>query len=259
MATAIPAGSNPFPERGAFPPRVATDHNFFLAYVGLIWLAVLAGFGPELVRHLTNHEAPYPIAVHVHAIATVGWLTLLTCQVVLIRRREVTLHRKLGIAGAGLAAGVVVLGFWAALAFEKLALGTPHARPHFLAIEWSNIVEFAGLAAAGVFLRSRSSAHKRLMLLATLSLTPAAFNRAIGKPILHPLLGNGLWETWVQIFAATAILVLGVGLYDWVTRRRLHPAWIAGATWIVAGQWTASWLFYNLAWRTLAASILRAS
>jgi hypothetical protein len=135
---------------------------------------------------------------------------------------------------------------------------TPERRPHFLAIEWSNIIEFAGLAAAAVVARNRPSAHKRLILLATLSLTPAAFNRAIGKPLLHPLLGNGIWQTWVQIFAATDLLVVGVGLYDWWTRRRVHSAWLFGALWILAGQLTASWLFYNPAWKMMATSILRA-
>jgi hypothetical protein len=73
-------------------------------------------------------------------------------------------------------------------------------------------------ATAAVVGRNQSSAHKRLILLATLSLTPAAFNRAIGRPFLHPLLGNGVWETYVQIYAATGLMVLGIGIYDLLTR-----------------------------------------
>lgn len=137
-------------------------------------------------------------------------------------------------------------------------MATPERRPHFLGIEWSNIIEFAGLAAAAIVARNRPSAHKRLILLATLSLTPAAFNRAVGKPFLHPLLGSGVWQTYVQIFALTDLMVLGIGVYDWRTRRRLHSAWVLGALWILAGQLTASWLFYNPTWKALATSILRA-
>jgi len=113
------------------------------------------------------------------------------------------------------------------------------------------------MAIAAVSARKWSSAHKRLILLATLSLTPAAFNRAIGKPLLHPLLGSGVWETYVQIFAATYLLVLGIGIYDLWTRRRIHPAWVIGALWILAGQWTASWLYYDPTWKAIATSILR--
>lgn len=257
MATAITAEvKSPQPHK-PFPARRPTDYNFFLSYVVLIWLAVLAGFVPEIIQHLRNDAIPYPVAIHVHAVVTVGWLALLTSQTLLIRKREVRLHRRWGALGAILAVGVVVVGFWAALAFEGLAMETPKARPHFLAIEWSNIIEFAGLAAAAIAARKRPSAHKRLILLATLSLTPAAFNRAIGKPFIHPLLGSGVWQTFVQIFSLTDLMVLGIGLYDWQTRRRIHPAWALGALWIFAGQWTASWLFYEPAWKAVATLILR--
>lgn len=257
MATAVPVEANPR-RREPFPARRPSDSNFFLAYVLLIWLAVFAGFGPDIIRHLRSNAAPYPIAVHVHAVVTLAWLTLLTSQALLIRKGEVRLHRKRGTVGALLAIAVIFVGFWAALAFEGAAMATPERRPHFLAIEWSNIIEFAGLAAAAVIARKRPSAHKRLILLATLSLTPAAFNRAVGKPFLHPLLGSGVWQTLVQIFPMTDLLVLGIGLYDWSTRRRLHPAWVLGAMWMMAGQLTASWLFYNPTWKAIATSILEA-
>lgn len=243
--------------REPFPARRPTDYDFFLAYVAVIWLAVLVGFVPEVIQHLQTNAAPYPISVHVHAVVSVTWLAFLTSQTLLIRNNYVPLHRKFGVAGAVLAVAVVLVGFWAALSVESLRLGTPASRPPFLSIELSNIVEFGGLAIAAISLRNQSSAHKRLILLATLSLTPAAFNRAIGKPFLHPLLGNGVWQTWVQIYAATSLLVPGIGLYDLLTRRRLHPAWVFGALWILAGQWIASWLFYNPTWKVIAALILQ--
>ena len=243
--------------REPFPARRPTDQDFFLAYVAVIWCAVLGGFVPEVIQHLRTNAAPYPIGVHVHAVVSVAWLALLTSQTLLIRNKRAPLHRRFGMAGAALAVAVVVVGFWAALSVESLRLGTPASRPPFLSIELSNIIEFGGLVIAAISLRNQPSAHKRLILLATLSLTPAAFNRALGKPFLHPLLGNGVWQTWVQIFAATSILVLGIGIYDLVTRRRLHPAWLVGALWILAGQWTASWLFYNPTWKMITTSILR--
>lgn len=255
MAT-VAAAPTPPRKRAPFPARRPADGNFFLLYVALIWLAVLAGFAPEMIRRLNSNAAPFPIAVHIHAVITLAWLVLLTSQTLLVRKRELRLHRKWGRAGAILAVAVILVGLWAALAFEKLAMSTPERRPHFLAIEWSNIIEFGGLVTAAIIARNRSSAHKRLILLATLSLTPAAFNRAIGKPFLHPLLGSGVWQTWIQIFSLTDLMVLGIGIYDWKSRGRVHPAWALGALWILGGQLTASWLFYNPAWKALAASIL---
>src|SRR6185312_11333262 len=71
--------------RAPFPASRPSDHGFFFAYVVLIWLAVLAGFVPDVIRHFQTHAAPYPIAVHVHAVISVAWLALLTAQVLLIR------------------------------------------------------------------------------------------------------------------------------------------------------------------------------
>ncbi len=58
------------------------DRNFFLLMVGLVWLGIGMGFGPEIVHRLHTHARPYPIIVHLHAVAFVGWLCLLTAQVV---------------------------------------------------------------------------------------------------------------------------------------------------------------------------------
>lgn len=97
MATAVTAEGSPRRSE-PFPGRRPTDYDFFLSYVVLIWLAVLAGFGPDIVKHLRSNAVPYPLAVHVHAVVTVAWLALLTNQVLLIRRREVRLsqmgHRR---------------------------------------------------------------------------------------------------------------------------------------------------------------------
>lgn len=183
------------------------------------------GIRQSLIATVSSGAAPFPIAVHVHAVITVAWLALLTSQTILIRKRQVRLHRKWGAAGVILAVAVIVVGFWAALAFEGAAMATPERRPHSLAIEWSNIIEFAGLVVAALVARKRPSAHKRLILLSTLSLTPAAFNRAVGKPFIHPLLGSGMWQTRVQIFSVTDLMILGIGLCDWRTRSQVHPAW----------------------------------
>jgi uncharacterized membrane protein YozB (DUF420 family) len=254
----VAAAPTPPRKRDRFPVHRAGDRDFFLAYVALIWLAVLAGFVPDTVRHIRHDSLAYPLAVHVHAVITVGWLAFLTSQTLLIRKREVQLHRRMGTAGGILAALVVIVGLWAAVSSLSIAFGTPKSRPQFLAISASNIIEFGLLASAAIIARRRPSAHKRLILLATLALTPAAFNRAIGVPFLHPLLGPGVLQTFIQIFAATDIMVAGVGLYDWLTRRRLHPAWVAGASLIVAVQLGASWLMYDPAWKAFATSVVRA-
>ena len=56
-------------------------------------------------------------------------------------------------------------------------------------------------------------------------------------------------------FGSTLLIVL-LGLYDLVTRRRLHPAYIAGVIWLVAMQLLSIWLYLNPAWGKMAGQIL---
>src|ERR1700761_1770669 len=76
------------------------DRNFFLVYVVLIWVGILSGFVPQVIKHINTHAPAYPPIVHIHAVVFVGWLVLLTSQVLLIRSARLHLHRALGIAGA---------------------------------------------------------------------------------------------------------------------------------------------------------------
>jgi hypothetical protein len=48
-----------------------------------------------------------------------------------------------------------------------------------------------------------------------------------------------------------------MGAYDWITRRRLHPAYVFGAFWIFTEQVTAAWLYFNPGWKVLATSIIQ--
>src|SRR5262249_10190682 len=158
---------------------------FFLLYVGLIWLGILMGFVPDMVRHVQQHKAPYPLAVHLHAAAMVGWLALLTTQVLLIRGGRTGIHRRLGVAGAALARAVVALSPIAAIVTDRNRLLGPNADPAFLAVQMLDIVGFAGAVIAAIALRANSPAHKRLILLATLCLVDAGFTRIWGRRAVY--------------------------------------------------------------------------
>lgn len=242
---------------GLFPLRHPWDRNFFLAWVALVWLGILAGFVPEIVRNIASGARPLPAIVHVHAVVFVGWLVLLTTQLLLVRAGQLGLHRKLGYAGALLAVAMVVVGAATALTVQRDRLGTPGSDPAFLSVQLIDMIEFAGLAAAAVATRKVPSAHKRLILLATISIADAGFSRWVGA-WLYGYLGDGAMQFPVELFGAGDLLVLGIGAYDWITRRRLHPAWVFGAAWILAGQATASWLHASPSWNTLATGIISA-
>jgi uncharacterized membrane protein YozB (DUF420 family) len=213
------------------------------------------GFGSDMIHHVQSHEAAYPLIVHFHAVVFVSFLVLLTTQVLLIRNNRPDIHRKLGIAGVCLAAVMLVLGPATAVVVQRQQFGTPDSDPAFIAIQFIGILDFFVLIVAAALLRKNAPAHKRLVLLAILAISDAGFARWLGGDI-HAWLGSGWWVSFAGLFPATDILVLGLGAYDLITRRRLHPAYIAGASWIFACQLLENFLNHDPAWKIVATHII---
>ena len=254
-----PAGGAKAPGAPLSPQRFARyhrgDRNFFLAYVALIWLGILSGFGPQVAKHLRTNAAAYPSIVHIHAVVFVSWLTLLTAQILLIRSGKLGLHRRLGIAGAALAALMILIGPATAVVVDRLQLALPNPDPGFLAVQMLDILAFAGLIVPALIWRKDPSVHKRLILLATLYISDAGFSRWQGGT-MEAWFGNGLWGNATQLYFGSDLLVIGVGLYDWLTRKRLHPAYIAGAAWTAAVQLTAISVYTSPGWAPVAMRLL---
>ncbi len=215
--------------------------------VGLIWLGIVMGFGGDIAQHIQHHAPPYPWIVHAHAVAFVGWLVLFTAQIWLIRSKRHDIHKKLGLAMVALAIIMAILGPATALTVQRLEFDPKSDGPAFMAIQFTDILAFVLPAASGLLMRHMSSAHKRLMLLATLYISDAGFARWLGEPLYH-LLGDGMWQGFVQLYGANDLLALAIGAYDLVTRRRLLPAYIAGLILTLAMQLLAGWLYHFPPW-----------
>jgi FtsH-binding integral membrane protein len=238
-----------------FPAQHPWDRNFFLGLVALIWTGILMGFVPQMVRHVASHQQPYPLIVHLHAAAFVGWTVLLTAQVLLVRSRRLALHRRLGYSMVGLGALMLVLGPAAAWVVQRRDFGGPHSNPAFLSVQFIAMVTFAVVGGAGVLLRNSPSAHKRLMIIATLVLADAGFARWLGAPIAAAF-GKGPWQRYLGLSGATAAIIVAIGVYDLITRRRLQPAYAAGAAWALAGQGLAAYLLFLPAWKAFTTHLL---
>ena len=163
-----------------------------------------------------------------HGIFFTAWMALLVVQPLLIANRRRELHRKLGWAGAILAALMVLFGNLAAVAamhggFKNL--GDPHV---FYAIPFFAIQGFAVLVALAVWWRNRAETHKRLMLLASIIIVEAATARIELAPIVA--------GAPFSFFVVGDLLILAGMAYDKLSRGRVHPAWIWGGGAVVASQ-----------------------
>jgi hypothetical protein len=127
--------------------------------------------------------------------------------------------------------------------------------PDFLAVQFTDILAFTGLTAAGLLMRRIPLAHKRLMLLGLIYISDAGFSRFLNGAMAAPL-GNGAWGEVAGLYLGSDLLMLGFGVYDLSTRGRLHPAYIAGVVWTIALQFTALVLLGNPTWKALSLHLI---
>lgn len=241
-----------------FAPRARWDRDFFLLMVGLIWLGILMGFVPEIVAHVRAHKPAFPLIVHIHGAVFVSWLCLLTTQVLLIRGGRTDIHRRLGLAGAVLAPIMIVVGLTTAVVMDRLHFHAADSDndPSFLAIQLADILSFGVLATAALLWRKSASAHKRLILLATIFIADAGFARWWGDSLVKLVGQHGFWPNWVVLYVSDLLLVALIGGYDLMTRRRLLPAFIAGSAFGLAVQFVAVWLYVSPWWKPVSMKLL---
>ena len=198
---------------------VAMGVTVFAGFAATYYLRLVSG-GPKA----TLSGGPFTTLVHVHGALFSAWVLLFIVQTALIASRRVAVHRRLGVAGAILAAAMVVAG--GSIAVSTAARGS--APPGmtavaFLVIPLFDLVLFTGFVSAALLARRNKEAHKRLMLLAYVSIITAAIARLPGVLPLGP-----------PAFFGLALMFVVVGaIYDFVSRGRVHKVYLWGGAIIV--------------------------
>jgi hypothetical protein len=232
------------------------DRKVYAVWLALIWAGMIAGFGLDFPGFL-EQQPPPPLLIHVHAVVFVGWLVFLTAQVTLVQTRRFALHRRLGLAGLGLAAAMMVLGPATALTVHAQIAATPAGdhHPQFLAVNFVDILGFGILLTAGVALRANAAAHKRLMMLSTVALCDPGFGRLADAVTTVP----DTFAPWlVHNFYGNVLLIAAMGAWDLLRRGSLHPAFVAGSALLILSEIAAGLLYFDPAWKTMAAQLVRA-
>ena len=242
MASVVPRSRTILHVRGTWSAR--EDRVPSAVWLGVLWVGMIVGFGLDMRRYL--HETPpSPTVVHVHAMVFSTWMLLLTAQVLLVLGDRVALHRKLGWFAAGWACLMAVLGPWAALASQAVNLHGPNFDPPFLAVNIADIVGFLVLLAWGIALRKNPAAHKRMMILATVSLADPGFSRFSG--FLWPAEPHSLVLWFFYAFYGNVLLIALMTGWDW-WRGRLMRSFVVGAAGLLAAEWIATFLYFSGPW-----------
>jgi hypothetical protein len=181
-----------------------------------------------------------------------GWLVLFTAQISLIRSGRVHIHRKLGLAAVVLVPVMVVLGVATTLVSRRVHFAAgQNDMLAFMIVPLTDMLLFPSLVIPALLLRKDPATHKRLILLATASLLPAAFGRWIGPWILA-YFGDGFFGLMAQAYLGSDVMILGAILYDLVTRGRIHAVYLIGVPWILAVQAITSAIYHWSGWLSMA-------
>ncbi len=242
--------------------RLSAERLFFTGMAAAMLVTVFVGFGPTYyllpwmqgvtVRGQAGGAGLTPL-VHLHAVVFSAWILLFMTQTGLIAARRPQVHRWLGAASAGLAAAVIVIGLWTAI-----ASGREHSTPPgwandeaFLIVPFMSIALFTGFFAAGFAWRRRPDYHKRLMLLATVAMMVPALAR-ITRMIQPSVIPGGVWGALILV----NLFFLALVAFDLVRLRRVHPATMIGVA-INLVSWPARLrLGYTDAWQGFADSLI---
>ena len=207
---------------------------FFAGLAGVAIIAVLVGFARTYFLKTIFPMRAFPLLFHIHGALFTTWLLFVALQTSLVASRRTALHRKLGWLGLALLVGVVVTGTLVSFAAARgeAPLGAAvrageiaWARNGITPVEqlFVNLttMAFVGVTAgAGLIYRRRSDVHKRLMMLATIALLPAAIGRG-----LNTILGIG---NPVLTFGSTGLFILAIAIHDRRRRGRVHPVTLWG-------------------------------
>jgi hypothetical protein len=230
-------------------PRIgrAAEHRFFLWMTVAISATVLIGFSRSFyLRPLfPNFPAPHEPFFLVHGIVLTLWFALLFVQAELVTAGRVKMHRVLGAWGAVLAGAVLVLGVVGTLMGAKRPNGfldVPIPAPQFMIVPLVDILNFGALVAVAIVRRRDTQAHKRLILLASISMLDAAFAR---WPGVHNT-GQIVYFLFNDLFLIPMII------WDWRVLGRIHSATLWGGGWFLLSEPLRLWISGTSAWLAAA-------
>lgn len=210
--------------------QTGSRDRFFLAMSGLLLLILLVGFSRTLYLRLFFEVPPVPAYLHVHGATVTAWFVWLIVQASLVNINRTDVHRRIGMLGAVIGVAVIPAGLMATLQLvprlPEMGLQFEQA-PWFVTwIVWANfhmLLGFVAFLATALILRRRTDIHKRLMLLATISLMPPPLARIAQN------LGWMLERETLFVTVTWLLLLVPILIYDLVKARRIHSATVIGS------------------------------
>jgi hypothetical protein len=230
---------------------IKSDRPYVAGLVTAILLIVLVGFSRSfflmpLFRAEPEWAAKEPI-FFIHGTVFSCWYALLAYQTYLVRDRSLRQHRRIGYWGAGLGVGIVLLGTFAALKAANRPggfMGVPFTPQQFLTVPLAGILLFAVFLTLAVINRHKPASHKRLILLASISLLGAPIARL---PLMMPVL-----PFWLDAVVYSGFTI-AMARWDIATRGKITREVMIGGPALVIATLAAIPIGATASWQNAAA------
>jgi hypothetical protein len=208
---------------------ITTNTNGRSAYFTLslmIVMVVAFGFGQTINTALIHAPSPRPWILYVHIALFTSWILLFALQAALVRSKRVLWHRRLGTFGILVGTAMPVVAIGAVFAMKHLHDAEGHvASATSLVVPLFDMLAFSTSFGLAIRFRRRPEYHRRLVLIATCSITSAAFAR---------------FPSWLIpdncFYLGVDGLVLVAIAWEWIATRRIHPVFRLGLPVLVIGQ-----------------------
>jgi len=249
--------------------REGASRRFYLWMAASCFLIAVIGFAPTYWMPLAKGSFKAEPMVHIHGILMFGWVTFFFTQARLVAQGKVLSHRTWGMLGVSIITGIAfIVPTIISLRLAQAATpGEPGQAVHDArAFTWVTIGGLIFLVTTFVLAIVKlkdSEAHKRLILLTTISMLGAPIARwfILAAPPAPP------WPAGLPDISSPPLIIamiasflgdilLGVAVvYDLRTRGKVHPVYLYGGAVLLVLHLTTGLVANSAAWQSTAIAI----
>ena len=206
----------------------------FYFYMALSCAAVaFLGFAPTYWVPMASKALKVNPVIHVHGTIFFTWSLFLVFQTWLASSGRIARHRSVGMIGVSLATAMTIFGTFATLNAmkESAAIAMRAEGIAFAIVPLGSIAFFAVVFTLAIVYVRRPDFHKRLIVLASVSILDAAIARWFLTFLAPPgTVGPPPVAATIPPSIVTFLLIVVAMIYDWRTRGRPHIVYAIGGT-----------------------------
>jgi hypothetical protein len=239
---------------------IASPARYFYFHMALACMATaFLGFVPTYWMPLARGSFTGSPVVHFHGLLFFAWTVYFVFQTWLAASGQTAWHRSLGMLGVSIATTMTIFGFLVGVEVMKrsAAIGMRDEAIAFVIVPLSGIAFFAIVFALAIAYNRRAEIHKRLMLLAAISILDAAVARGFLTFLAPPgALGPPPVPVTIMPALVASLLLVVAMVHDWRRLGRPHPVYVYGGLALIAVKLLNWPISVMPAWHAFAGGIL---